>query len=233
MDWFATIFAAFFGGIFAIVSALAKAIGAIIVFLFANWIVQALFVAWVAFEIQQVNEARTRRIRSAEKRYDDAVTAIQRLCGLLNARLEASSEYLRALSSPSDWSEEREHYRNSVSAWKAEAQLLVIKLIAILPSRISYRFDREVFQLLVEIETHLRLIREAREADKSAYEEIKMAQIDIQSAVALSSEFLHEYMRLADRRREQLEGRPAIDVSQKDVLSIAYLCRSLFVRRYS
>ena len=137
-------------------------------FLFSNWIIQAIFGSWVAFEFQRrsqaVQETKTQR---ANKRSAMQQTHAE-LFQLVDQRLSASQIYLDSLTTgnEAEIEESRRLYAEIVHSWNTYGPRRISDAVQYFPSKQVYRFEDDVYNAFPVLESWLRFSRvEGLESD--------------------------------------------------------------------
>lgn len=217
--------------ILILISVAFAGVGLVIVFLFENWVFQAVFGAWVVFALQQMHQKSTDKAGLFQKRYDQKLAAIQTFFGLVDKRIYASRAYLaslRALPPDNEWTAERERYRDVVREWNEKAPGVVVTMLTLLPARLCFQVERETFLPFSLMDAHLGRIRRLRTAGTIDPNVIASVHNILSELVSDSNVSLAEFLNLAKEEQKLIDRKPRISEENLPLLSLGYLVSSLF-----
>lgn len=215
---------------FALVSGLSTATD-ILKFLIENWIVQTLIGAWVIFKAQQAVAASDRGMARLESAYSRKIDAITGLYSLIERRLYTTRRYLATIENdPELISEEREKYRQVVTAWNESAKIHQINLLLDYDPYFGLLLDQVFFPTFADLDRLLRrqrlAVQSGRLADAHASDQIER---DVNSLSRLALQVTREMRKIADKDRKVLDGTVAISPENAHLVSYTQIFKALFV----
>ena len=194
----------------------------LVTFLLENWIIQAAFAAWVAFQLQEIGLANGRKRDRLEAAYQRKVEAAKALYSLIEKRIFASRRYLAVIEGEHDRiSEERARYRAAVTDWNEQAQLHQVTLLLEFDSYFGLLVDHDYNPIFVRIDGMLRKQRLLAETEGSLN---KLRSKEIREALdqlnRLSLNVFREMLKDARKDRNIVDEK--VDISEENIDHISY-----------
>jgi len=119
-----------------------QAVSSTLSFLAATWVIQTLIAAWVAFQLQEIGLANSRKRDSLQAAYERKIEATKSLYALIERRIYASRRYLDVIESePDRISAERNHYRDVVAEWNERVRLSQVSILLEFSGEVGLTLD--------------------------------------------------------------------------------------------
>jgi hypothetical protein len=202
----------------------------IVTFLAETWILQTLFAAWVAFQLQEIAQSASRKRDRLQATYDRKVESTKALFRLIEVRAYASLRYLDVIESePGKIAQERDQYRSAVAKWNEEAQANQITILLEFPSYYGLLVDNAFNPAFARIDA---LLRRQRLAVQSPSKHDRSISLEIRHELAelnkLSLNTVRKMLKNARRDRNIVDERVAISEDNLPHLTYARLLKALF-----
>jgi hypothetical protein len=171
------------------------------------------------------------RMTYYKERYFRRNSVIQSAFNLVDKRIVASRNYSNTLSQndPNALPEERKTYRSIVNEWGSSIHLLIIDMKTTFDDETGREFDRFFPKRFHNVDEYLRSARIAVENSDAEYTKfIRYAEEEIKHINATARAMSYKLQEKADIDKNYIDATPHISIENIEVLSYAYLLKSLF-----
>lgn len=206
-----------------------QAVSSVLSFLAQTWIIQTFVVAWVAFHLQEISLANTRKRDRLQAAYERKVEAAKALYSLIGRRIYASRRYLEVLEEEHDKiSEERQKYRDTVTEWNEQAQLHQVTILLEFDSYFGLLVDHKYNPSFRKTDSLLRRNRLTIEAGNPSNKTLSREIVhELDDLNRVSLDVFREMLKEARKDRNIMDEKVAISEENIDQISYGRLFKAL------